>query len=408
MRLRQPLRLPARALGPGLVACLVLASAAGIATASPAASAPASRPAAAKLAPALFAQLSTGIVLIRGYGCAGGSWKVEGTGFLVGSGVVMTARHVVDPPASENVRVCHVKVDLDGKWVAATKTAWWYRGSDPTGRGTDLATLKLASPAGASDYIFDFRNSSPPAGTNLAMIGHPLGTGIALTQGKLLGRIRSRGVPLMVIRMLGAQGSSGSPIVDNGGHVTGVLQLGLGNGGETSGVSLGIDLPSWWGSGHKVLLTLCKAYPNGGVPSCPGTTKPPPPPPPPPAYSISSCWLQPLGVGSAHPETAISAVAGADVLASGPASWRLYYQLSVPAPSALPASLTFSEPNGTVFETDPGTWDSGISDLYSDLDWTFPDGSLFFQNPTLTGAGQWTAKLSLPNGSTCSVSFAVT
>jgi hypothetical protein len=118
--------------------------------------------------------------------------------------------------------------------------------------------------------------------------------------------------------------------------------------------------------------------------------------------------LQPLGVGGAHPETAISTVAGADVLASGPANRRVYYQLSVPAPSALAASLTFTEPNGSVFKTDPGTWDTGVSDLYTDLDWTFPDGSLFFQNPTLTGAGQWTAKLSLPNGAMCSVSFSVT
>ena len=68
------------------------------------------------------------------------------------------------------------------------------------------------------------------------------------------------------------------------------------------------------------------------------------------------------------------------MLASGPANWRIYYQLSVPAPSALAASLTFSEPNGSVFETDPGSWDSGISYLYSDLSWTFADGSLFFQN----------------------------
>lgn len=409
MRLRRQRGARKPALGAGLLGCLIFLAAAGIASAQPASRTAAQAPAAAKLTPTQFAQLSTGVVLIRGYGCSGGSWKVEGTGFLVGSDVVMTARHVVDPPPSENVRVCRVKVDLDGKWVVATKTAWWYRSADPTGRGTDLATLKLASPASLSDYIFDFRNSSAPAGANLAMIGHPLGTGISLTQGKLLGRIRSHGVPLMVIRMLGAQGSSGSPIVDNGGHVTGVLQLGLGNGGETSGVSLGIDLPSWWGSGHKVLLTLCKAYPNGGVPGCTSTTKPPPPPPPPtpPAYTFSGCWLQPLGAGSADQQTAITTVAGADVIASGPTNWRVYYQLSVPAPSTLAVSLTFTEPNGTVFETDPGTWDTNLSDLYTDLDWTFPDGSLFFQNPTLTGTGQWTAKLSLPNGGACSVSFFV-
>jgi hypothetical protein len=382
----------------------MLALPASIARANPAAT---DSPATGLLSPAQFAQMASGVVLIRGFDCSG-TGKIEGTGFLVGSGVVMTARHVVDPGGAEAKFACSVKVQIDGHWVAAAHTAWWYRGSDPTGRGTDLATVKLAHPAKASDYVFDFRNSSAPPGTNLAMIGHPLGTAISLTQGKLLGRIRNHGVPLMAIRMLGAAGSSGSPIIDNGGHVVGVLQLGLGSG-ETSGISLGIDLPSWWGSGHKVLLTLCKAYPLGGVAGCPGKKPPPPPPPPPPpAYALSGCWLQPLGDSTAHQETAITTVAGADVLAAGPGSWRLYYHLSVPAPSALALSLTFTEPNGAVFETDPASWDAGISYQYADLAWEFPDGTLFFQNPAATGAGLWTAKVSLPNGSACSVAFTVT
>jgi hypothetical protein len=391
-----------RALALAFVVVGVALPLAALAPASAAIPAAARVPAAAQITPALFAKLATGVVLIRGFDCSG-TGRIEGTGFLVGSGVVMTARHVVDPAGAEAKLACRVKVQIDGHWIAAAHTTWWYRGSDPTGRGTDLATVKLAHPASASDYIFDFRNSSAPPGTNLAMIGHPLGTEISLTQGRLLARIRNHGVPLMAIRMLGAAGSSGSPIVDDGGHVVGVLQLGLGSG-ETSGVSLGIDLPSWWGSGHAVAKTLCTAYPLGGVPGCPGTK---PTPPPPPAYAFSGCWLQPLGDNTAHQETATTTVAGADVLAAGAANWRLYYQLSVAAPTALPISLTFSEPNGAVFETDPGTWDSGISYLFTDLAWTFPDGTLFFQSPAVTGSGIWTAKMTLPNGSNCSVAFTV-
>jgi Trypsin-like peptidase domain len=391
-----------RALGVAGVACVMLLWA-GSAAANPALPAEQRTPAAAKLDPQLFAHLASGVVLIRGFSCSG-TGEIEGTGFLVGADVVMTARHVVDPSGAEAKLACHVKVHLDGRWVAATRLAWWYGRSDPTGRATDLATLKLAAAASPSDTIFDFRNSSAPAGTNLAMIGHPLGTEISLTQGKLLGRVRFRTVPLMVIRMLGAAGSSGSPIVDNGGHVVGVLQLGLG-GGETSGLVEGIDLPSWWGSGHKVLLTLCRAYPKGGVPGCAATK---PPPPPPPAYALSGCWLQPIGDGTAHQETALTTVAGSDLLAAGPANFRLYYQLSVPAPSDLAAGLTVYEPNGTVFATEPGTWQMGTADLYTDLSWTFADGSFFFQNPTLTGQGQWIAKLTLPNAAVCSVSFSVT
>jgi Trypsin-like peptidase domain len=386
----------------GLALCLTVLSA-GIAAAGPATPGGVRAPAAARLDPQLFARLASGVVLIRGFSCSG-TGEIEGTGFLVGANVVMTARHVVDPSGAEAKLACHVKVHLDGRWVAATRIAWWYGRTDPTGRATDLATLKLAVSASPSDTIFDFRNTSAPAGTNLAMIGHPLGTEISLTQGKLLGRVRYHTVPLMVIRMLGAAGSSGSPIVDNGGHVVGVLQLGLG-GAETSGLVEGIDLPSWWGSGHKILSTLCRAYPKGGVPGCATTTKPPPPPT---TYTIASCWLQAIGDGTAHLETAVTTVAASDLLAAGPANYRIYYQLSGPAPSDLAASLTLDEPNGTVFATQTGTWQAGITYIYTSLDWTSADGTFFFQNPSLTGQGQWSATVSLPNGATCTSAFSVT
>ena len=110
----------------------------------------AATPSSSSLNPTLFSQLSTGVVLIRGFGCSGASWTVEGTGFLVGAGVVMTARHVVDPPEGRKL-ACRVKVLLDGKWIPVTRTAWWYRTTDPTGRETDLATLKLARAASPGD-----------------------------------------------------------------------------------------------------------------------------------------------------------------------------------------------------------------------------------------------------------------
>ena len=51
---------------------------------------------------------------------------------------------------------------------------------------------------------------------------------------------------------------------------------------------------------------------------------------------------------------------------------------------------------------------TGNPRIFADLNWTFTDGPYFFQRPATTGAGQWTAKLSLPNGSICSVSFYIT
>ena len=228
-----------------------------------------------------FSQFASGVVRIRGFGCAGAG--ISGTGFLVGNEVVMTARQVVDPGGPDAKPGCRVKVRVDGHWVPVTKIGWWYRSADPTGRATDLATLKLAEPASASDYVFGFRNSSPRLGTNLSMLSHPVGNGISLTRGRLLAKTHYHHVPLLIIDLLRAEGASGSPIVDGGGHVVGVLQVGLGGreilGKHTSGVAAGIDLPRWWGSGRKVEQSLCHAYPRGGIPNCGNAAIPPAPTP---------------------------------------------------------------------------------------------------------------------------------
>jgi V8-like Glu-specific endopeptidase len=278
-------------------------------------------PKSVSLDPGLFSDLSSGVVLIRGFSCSGTA-KVSGTGFLVGSDVVMTARHVVDPLGEKRALACRVKVKVDGHWVRVTKTAWWYRSADPTGRGTDLATLKLAQPAASYDHLFDFRNSSPRIGTNLAMLGHPLGNDISLTQGKLLSKHHLNRVPLLIIDLLGAEGASGSPIVDNSGHVVGVLQLGLGGkdilGQRTSGVVAGIDLSSWWGSGHKVEQTLCHAYPRGGIPNCGKNPapSPAPTPPAPPAVPAPASFADSTGEDANAPDITsvnVSAQAGGNI-----------------------------------------------------------------------------------------------
>ena len=242
-----------------------------------------------QLSPGKFAEVSSGVVLIRGFTCAGVA-SVSGTGFLIGQSVVMTARHVVDPPGRLKQRVCRVKVRVDGHWVRVIRTTWWYKHSDPSGRGTDLATLKLAQPVSPDDYLFEFRDSSPAVGTNLSMIGYPLGNELSMTQGNLLLKRTEAGVPMLFIRLLGAEGASGSPVVDDVGRLVGVLQLGFGSsdvlGQRTSGVIAGIDVASWWGSGNAAERNLCKVYPNGGLPSC-GSPTPPRPAPSSPAPPVA-------------------------------------------------------------------------------------------------------------------------
>src|SRR6185312_8933337 len=88
-----------------------------------------------------------------------------------------------------------------------------------------------------------------------------------------------RQVPLLMVRMLGAEGASGSPLVDDAGHVVAILQLGAGSkdvlGQRTAGVLLGLEF-SRWGS-PTLQKSLCSAYPTDGVAGC---SKPKPPPPP--------------------------------------------------------------------------------------------------------------------------------
>jgi V8-like Glu-specific endopeptidase len=247
------------------VAALVVAVAA-CAYAAPASAGPQST----QLTPGEFQEVSTGVAYITTYNC-GGRPIAMGTGFLVGNGVVMTARHVLAGSCRTKVRVAGTTY-TGGRW-----TSWWWK-SPATTELVDLATLKLNG--SADGHVFTFRPSSPRAGTNLSMIGYPLGNRLSLNQGKIIARKSVHQVPLLAVRMLGAEGASGSPFVDDAGRVVGILQIGLGSkdalGQRTSGVLVGLEIARWMSA--PLSRALCAAYPTGGIAGCPGTTKPPPPP----------------------------------------------------------------------------------------------------------------------------------
>ena len=115
---------------------VLIASAATAATA--ATPARAARPSRVRLDPEMFASIADGVVRVRTFDC-GGSPKAEGSGFLVGESVVMTARHVVRG-------ACSVKVRASGKWIRVVSGTFWTTGKD-AGVAEDLETLKLAAPA---------------------------------------------------------------------------------------------------------------------------------------------------------------------------------------------------------------------------------------------------------------------
>lgn len=383
----------------------------------------AARPA---LAPSLFAQLASGVALIQGSDCDGGL-REEGTGFLVGRDVLMTARHVVDPDALEAGDVCRLRARVDGEWIAIAHVDWWTRQDDPSGRHADVATAVLARPADPLAHVFSFRKSSPAVGSDLAMVGFPLGQGVSLTQGELYAKGPMQAVPTLSVRLLGAQGASGAPIVDDAGNVAGILQTGLGGsdvlGQQTAGLVQAIDLPSWWG-GWKIEPSLCRAYAAAGLPGCaappasatptaadvPGAPHATAADRPAVAYGVRRCWLQETGDrwSAVNSRDAIVAVSRAALVASPRAYWAVL-ALGGGAPAPLVVGARLVNPQGLTSGELAFTITPGAPKGAASLDWSSaaaPRG-LAFADPWLGTSGRWQVRFSLPNGQGCDVAFTV-
>jgi hypothetical protein len=216
-------------------------------------------PATPAITPQIYAEVASGVALLRTRDCRGRPLG-QGTGFLVGGRVVMTARHVVKG-------ACSIRVNLGNKSYTAGRWTAWYSDND-TVETADLATFKLDRPS--PGHVFSFARHTPAHGTTVAIVGHPLGNPLSLHQGRMLGTARVHGVPTIFVWVAAAEGASGSPLLDPKGEVVGILQRGFVQ--DDAGEVAGINLARWWGPG--IVRDLCHAYPQGRIPGCQGVASP--------------------------------------------------------------------------------------------------------------------------------------
>lgn len=152
------------------------------------------------------------VVKVEGQGCGG---IVEGSGFVVGDGLVATNAHVVAGirhPFVEDVNGTH------------NVSVIWF---DPN---LDLAVLRVQHLAGAS---LNIKTANQPSGTAAAVLGYPGGGGFTAGPAAVLDQFEASGRNIYgtgntdrSVYELKADvipGNSGGPLIDTGGNVIGVI-----------------------------------------------------------------------------------------------------------------------------------------------------------------------------------------
>ena len=207
--------------------------------------------------------------MVSGGPASGSAHAATGTGFLIGSRVLMTAEHGmyvgVDEPA------CKMRVRFGAETYPVTSVRVW---GEPGQRdayarsGVDLATLTLGRPV-EERHQFKFAPAGAPTGTKVATIGYPMGGPLKVTRGTVTRNVIDYEVPSVAAKIDIQGGNSGGPIFNERGEVISTVSRIVISGSLTLDKSNrhgGVDIPRWWG--ENAWLDLCRVYPDGGLPDC--------------------------------------------------------------------------------------------------------------------------------------------
>ncbi len=219
-------------------------------------------------------ELTSGVGRVETLKCDGspfdiGGHAATGSGFLIGSRVVMSAEHGMwvaqDEPA------CKLQVRFGEETYAVTNVRVWGEPGQKDmyeRRGVDLATLTLSRPV-EGRHVFRFAFEGAPKGAPVSTAGYPLGGPLRVSRGTVYRNLTDYGVPAVATDLDIEGGNSGGPIFNDRGEVVSVVSRIVISGSltpDTSNRHGGIDLPRWWGP--DALADLCRVYGDGGIPNC--------------------------------------------------------------------------------------------------------------------------------------------
>ena len=287
----------------------------------------------------------------------------QGTGFLVGGQVLITATHVLE----DNGQSCSgAVVTQEDTGAQATITGYnsWY--TKTPGDATDFSVAFLDT--SLSGYFFSLRRTPVRTNETVLALGYAGGLDLSRTSGRVTTSTDSYGVPILVLKQLNNWGGSGGPILDISGQVVGLAQ----RVDETRVTTFTLDIVRWINGNPKSLCkgtiseyssTLCIATSDGDGTTAAATTPQSPSGSSPSGVGFQ-CWFQETGGSWSTVDAAkkLFEVPHASLEANEANFW---FVLRSNQPRRWEGRFTITTPNGSTWvsgtKTDDGKPSSGIA-----------------------------------------------